>query len=94
MKKILIIGRHPEMLASVIDMLNQNGYVASGETENEKAILAFKSINFDAVVIGGGVDHESRNYIHYEFPKINAAIKIIDGNPHTILEELKKIPWH
>jgi precorrin-6B methylase 2 len=89
-EKVLAIGRHESMLAKVTALLKQHGYEAVGKQWNEEAIAAFKADTFHAVIIGGGVDIESRNLFHKEFPKINPQIKIIDGHPQTVLSDLQK----
>lgn len=88
-EKVLVIGRHEFMLTKVTAMLKQHGYQAIGRQTNEEAIAAFKAETIDAVIIGGGVDDESRNLFHTEFPKINPQVKIIDGHPQTVLADLK-----
>jgi CheY-like chemotaxis protein len=88
-KRILIIGRHPPIMEKVIALLEKNGYDATGANQNEEAIDLFKVGNFDAVVIGGGVDSESKSLFHNIFPAINSAIKILDAHPNTILGDLK-----
>jgi DNA-binding NarL/FixJ family response regulator len=88
-EKILIIGRHPDMLARITEMLIQHGYNAVGKMTNEEAILAYTSDTIDAVVIGGGVDNDSRELFHREFPKMNPKVKIIDAHPQTVLADLK-----
>jgi DNA-binding NtrC family response regulator len=89
-EKVLVIGRHADMLAKMLALLNQHGYHAIGEQWNEQAIAAFKKDTIQAVIIGGGVDDESRAYFHREFPKINPLVKIINGHPQTVLSELEK----
>ncbi len=86
---VLIIGRHADLLAKITGMLKQNGYNAIGRISNEEAILTFKTITIDAVVIGGGVDQASRDLFQSEFPKINPKVKIINAHPQTVLAELK-----
>jgi len=88
-KKVLIIGRHADMLNKITELLKQHGYNSIGKMTNEEAILAFKTDTIDAVVIGGGVDNESRNLFHLDFPKINPHVKIIDAHPQTVLNDLK-----
>jgi PleD family two-component response regulator len=90
MKKVLVIGRHADMLENVKALLQTNGYESFGATQNEEAIKLFNATKPDAIIIGGGVDFESRNYFHLAFIKINPAVKIIDAHPHTILNDLKK----
>ncbi len=87
--KVLIIGRHENMLASVTAMLTQHNYQAVGRQSNEEAFAAFRSDVFDAVIIGGGVDATSRTLFHTEFPKINSEAIIIDGHPQSVLQDLR-----
>lgn len=88
-EKLLVIGRHADMLQKITALLNQQGYSATGKQWNDEAIAAFRSEVFDAVVIGGGVDEESRQLFHTEFPKINPRVKMIDAHPQTVLADLK-----
>lgn len=88
-RKILIIGRHPEIMARVVNLLKANGYDAAGANQNEEAIDLFGAGNFDAVVIGGGVDAESKSLFHKVFTAIHPTIKILDAHPHSILSDLK-----
>ena len=89
-EKVLVIGRHADMLTKVTEMLKKHNYDAIGKQWNQEAIDAFKADVFQAVVVGGGVDKESREYFHNEFPKINPQVKIIDAHPQTILNDLKE----
>jgi DNA-binding NtrC family response regulator len=93
-EKVLVIGRHENMLAKVTALLQQHGYRAIGKQWNQEAIQAFTSDKIDAVIIGGGVDDESRNLFHTEFSKINPQVKIIDGHPQTVLSDLQKTFAH
>lgn len=88
-EKILVIGRHADMLAKIVNLLQQHGYHPMGETTNEGAMLAFKTNTIDAIVIGGGVDSESRNLFHTMFSTINPTVKIIDAHPPTVLNDLQ-----
>ncbi|MBY0436390.1 MAG: hypothetical protein K2U26_20025 [Cyclobacteriaceae bacterium] len=88
-KKVLVIGRHPEIMQRVLTLLQQHGYNAIGKQENEEALTAFNNDSFQAVVIGGGVDSTSRALFHREFSRLNPCVKIIDAHPLTVLQELK-----
>lgn len=88
-KKVLVIGRHAEMLERVTSLIRQQGYVCIGKLTNEEALLAFQTEKIDAVVIGGGVDLESRNLFHREFTKLNPSVKLIDAHPQSVLKDLE-----
>lgn len=88
-EKVLIIGRHADMLTKITELLKQHGYNAFGKITNDDAVAAFKLEMPNAVIIGGGVDTESRDFFHLEFPRINPKVKIIDAHPQTVLIDLK-----
>lgn len=78
MTAILVIGRHPAILATIIRLLNgQPGWKASGVQSDEEAISIFSVQNFDIVLIGGGVDERSETKFADEFKKYNPSVKII-----------------
>jgi DNA-binding NtrC family response regulator len=89
-EKILVIGRHPDMLKKITDLLKLHGYNATGKQSNEEALAAFKTDSIQAVIIGGGVDYESRTLFHTLFPKLNPSVKMIDAHPQTVLSDLKQ----
>jgi hypothetical protein len=78
------------MLQSVLQLLHLNNFKVKGATVNDEALKLFSLHIFNAVVIGGGVDDESRLYFQTTFSSLNPAIKIIDAHPKTILKDLEK----
>ena len=88
-KRILVIGRHANLMSRVLEMLRLHGYDVVGKQENEEAIAAFQNEKFGVVVIGGGVDSESRILLKETFIRINPSIRIIDANPNTLLDDLR-----
>jgi CheY-like chemotaxis protein len=85
-EKVLVIGRHADMLARVTDMLKNHSYAAVGAQTNEEALEKFETEKPHAVIIGGGVDSESRALFHRVF---SASAKVIDAHPQTVLSDLK-----
>jgi DNA-binding NarL/FixJ family response regulator len=80
MKKtnILVIGRHPQIMETVLRLINaQPAYTAIGAITDSEALGKFKTEKFDLVLIGGGVEEESEQRFKSEFTTINPAIKII-----------------
>jgi hypothetical protein len=88
--KVLVIGRHSGMLARVLSMLTAAGYEARGTQDNAEAFALLRTWPVDAVIIGGGVDDESRHLFHNQFPVLQPGIKIIDAHPQTVLADLAK----
>lgn len=84
-EKVLVIGRHADMLARVGDMLKNHGYNPVGTQTNEEALQLFEKEKPLAVIIGGGVDGESRALFHRLF---SPSSKVIDAHPQTVLGDL------
>ena len=75
---ILVIGRHPQIMETVLRLINtQPQWKAIGTLTDNEAIVKFKENNFDLVLIGGGVDEESERKLKTEFEKGNPQIKMI-----------------
>lgn len=89
-KKILVLGRDPSTLKGAVDMLNENGYDAHGETVDKQAIQAYQNSHFDGVLLGGGVGPESQQLLIPIFQKINPNIKITKGHPWQALDALSE----
>jgi DNA-binding NarL/FixJ family response regulator len=77
-KLILVIGRHPQIMETVLRLLNQeSGFEALGALTDDEAKPKFQSNLFDLVLLGGGVEDYSENDLRREFSRINPAIKMI-----------------
>lgn len=93
MKKnnILVVGRDPQTLQGVVDMLKENGYEAHGESIDEYALEAFNKYDFDGVLLGGGVGPRSREILIPAFKKKNPNVKIASGHPWQALAALREV---
>jgi hypothetical protein len=89
-KQLLVIGRHPDMMARITGLLAQHGYQAKGAITNDEAFERFNRHDFDGVVIGGGVDADSRSLFETEFLKLRPSTKIIHAHPQTLLAQLEQ----
>ncbi len=78
MKNILVIGRHPQILETVVRLINsQPDMKAIGALSDDEAKKVFGEQTFDLVLIGGGVEEKSEAGLKVFFEKINPRIKII-----------------
>ncbi|MBL4674881.1 MAG: hypothetical protein JKY70_01535 [Mucilaginibacter sp.] len=80
MKKcgIMVICRHPEILATIVRLINNNPeWSATGCETDQSAIDAFKAINHDVVLIGSGVNTESETQLRKVFINLNPLVKIV-----------------
>ncbi len=85
---VLVIGRHQFIMNKVIEVLKNHNYKAFGVGIDKEAIDFVKNNKVDAVLIGGGVENESRILFDSAFKKVNPDIKIIESHPNTFLEDL------
>ncbi|MEO3407016.1 hypothetical protein AAFN85_24080 [Mucilaginibacter sp. CAU 1740] len=76
--QILVVGRHPEILATVVRLVNNNpDWNATGCLSDEEAIAAFGTQDFRVVLLGGGVNEISEAALNSHFFSINPDIKIV-----------------
>ncbi len=96
MANVLVIGRHPAHMETVLHFLRQHGYTARGETQNSGVLAIFAIEKFDVVVIGGGVGEVARKKFKEKFTHLNPKIKFIehfgehDSLPMEIERALKR----
>ena len=75
--QILVIGRHPEILQTVIRLVNNNPeWNATGCITDEEAITVFKSQEFALVLLGGGIEEQSETDLCAYFRASKPDIKI------------------
>ena len=76
--QILVIGRHPEILATVVRLVNNNpDWNATGCLSDEEAIATFNIHAFKLVLLGGGVDDVSENKLKEHFCALKPDIKMV-----------------
>jgi len=76
--KILVIGRHAEILETVLRVLNKNqDWEGIGASTDEEAITLFHQQAFDIVLLGGGIDEESEQKLRTLFTEHKPDISII-----------------
>jgi hypothetical protein len=76
--QILALCSHPEILQTVIRLVNNNpGWQATGAASEEQAIGLFKENPFELVLLGGGMDERSEDKLRPVFIAINPAVKFV-----------------
>jgi hypothetical protein len=91
---ILILGRHSGMMQNVISFLNSNGFTdIKGVLTNEEVKTELLTQQYQILIIGGGVDGETRQMIKQLFKENNINTKIVEhfGNPATLVDEMNKV---
>ncbi|MEN0054998.1 MAG: hypothetical protein AAGC65_15085 [Mucilaginibacter sp.] len=76
--QILVIGRHPEILRTVVRLVNSNTeWNATGCISDEEAVALFNAQEFALVLLGGGIDEASEKALGNYFKSIRPNVKII-----------------
>ncbi|MDB5272856.1 MAG: hypothetical protein JWO58_1223 [Chitinophagaceae bacterium] len=76
--QILYIGRHAEILATVLRLINQNDdWQAFGAGTDEEAILLFKQRRYNLVLFGSGIAEDSENKLRSFFCAHQPDIRIV-----------------
>jgi hypothetical protein len=91
--RVLVIGRHAEVLGRVLTALARAGYDAVGHIGDADALASMQSERvFDALVVGGGVEPASRPHLVDAFLRANPSGKIIEhfGGTVGLLEAITR----
>ncbi|SHN23386.1 hypothetical protein [Mucilaginibacter sp. OK098] len=76
--QILAIGRHAEILQTVVRLVNNNPeWNATGAGTDDEAILAFSTQAYKLVLLGGGIEKESEDKLCAAFRALNPDIIIV-----------------
>jgi hypothetical protein len=75
--QILTIGRHPEILQTVVRLVNTNpAWECTGALTDEEALAIFTAKSFKLVLLGGGIGPESEKQLCAAFKARNPQIII------------------
>lgn len=77
-KKVLIIGRSPEVNQRVVAQVNALGFSAAGTTDMAQA-AAFDARDFDLIAMGGGVDPATRAALRATFKEQNKDVLLLNA---------------
>ncbi|ASU36378.1 hypothetical protein MuYL_4493 [Mucilaginibacter xinganensis] len=74
----MTIGRHPEILQTVVRLINNNPeWNATGVCTDDEAVLAFSTQEFNLVLLGGGIEEESEQRLCDAFKALKPQILIV-----------------
>lgn len=75
---ILVICRHPDILATVVRLVNNNPeWLATGAVTDDEALYAFAAQPFKLVLLGSGIEQASEAALCTAFTAQNPDIKIV-----------------
>ena len=76
--EILVIGRHQEILQTVVRLVNNNPlWNATGVSTDTDAIALFDSKPFKLILLGGGIEKESEDRLRTLFSTKDPNIIIV-----------------
>ena len=76
--EILVICRHPEILQTVLRLINNNpDWHATGAITDEEAIAVFSAQSFQLILLGSGIEQESEDTLCTFFKAHRPGIIII-----------------
>lgn len=76
--QILAIGRHAEILGTVVRLVNNNPeWECTGAGTDDEAISAFSTQEFKLVLLGGGIEQDSEERLCAAFRALNPGIIIV-----------------
>ncbi|MEV5607653.1 hypothetical protein [Streptomyces sp. NPDC052225] len=76
--RTLVLGRTPSRVAEVLATLRADGFDAEGVSADEDARKLMETEEFGVLIIGGGVEPESRTAIK-EFAAAHGVRRVLDG---------------
>lgn len=75
---ILVVGRHPEILQTLLRLINKNDdWSAKGTLYDEEAKALFDSRNFHLILLSSGINEDCERNLRNYFLCKNSSIKII-----------------
>ncbi|WP_330442139.1 hypothetical protein [Flavobacterium sp. C4GT6] len=75
---ILYIGKHPEIMETVVRLINKNElWTGFGTTNENEALTLFKSNSICLVLLGCGIDEQTEISLRSFFTQHNPKTKII-----------------
>jgi len=75
---VLVIGKDPEVLATVKEGLIARGIATDGTTDAERASIDFDARDFALVAFGGGVTSPLRERLKDDFRRQNPDVVLLD----------------
>ena len=76
--RILVLGRSPEVLETVLQELLDLGLAASGSTQPERAAEQFDARDFDLIAFGHGLRGAPSDHLRQRFRRQSPTVRLLD----------------
>ena len=90
---ILVIADHPEILATILRLIDKTGiWNGVGADNPANAVEVFKSARFELVLLGVGVDEETERQLLQVFKSVNPdviCIRHFGGGSGLLFSEIQ-----
>ncbi|MBS2013606.1 MAG: hypothetical protein JST00_12000 [Deltaproteobacteria bacterium] len=88
---ILVVGRHPEIMARVRALLEGAGFRTVSALTDDEAIRQMREASPGALLLGGGVEETSRAQLAETFRAALPGRIVIThfGGPHGLVEHVR-----
>lgn len=95
-KRILVVGRHPDIMVRVKQLLDSAGYDHLGALTDVEATQLMRSAKPDALLLGGGVEPSSRSELSTAFKMLRPRCPVVEhfGGAHGLLDHLRQAFAH
>ena len=89
--RVLVIGRHPKIMVATLAHLESAGYRTTGRFTDDEAIAAFVETPVDLVIIGGGVEPESKTRLQTQMRERRPDVPVLIhfGGPNGLLDAVE-----
>lgn len=89
---VLVVGRKSDEVARATEALRTRGYAASGEISDDDAIETLRNARVDIVVLGRGIDADSRNRLIETANARCPGVKIVEqfGGFENVISEVEE----
>ena len=76
--RILVYGKHPEILQTVLRLINEKeDWYGEGSTSEERIIEMFLQNNYNLLLLGGGIPESSEKKLRILLGKIKPQLQIV-----------------
>lgn len=86
--RVLVAGRHQEMMSDALKALNTEGFRPEAALTDDEALTRLKLVPFAALAIGGGVEAESRERLVAAAGVADIAVVEV-SSPAEIVEKIR-----
>lgn len=78
-QRVLVVGRSPDVLVDVVEILRDKGYVADASNQFDRVLDDYDVTELDILVFGGMVPPDTKEYLRQEIRTRNPGLTFVQG---------------